>query len=87
MYTSPMPFDWLEPRVGEVVRRREPERTMEAHRREITDRAAVLMRLGYDAAHAEGRCRRNVEWEFELQRRPAVAEEIDTLVRSVFARR
>ncbi len=87
MYTLPMPFDWLEPRVGQVVRRREAARTLEAHRRDVRDRAAILMRLGWSAADARERCRRALEWEHDLAPAPAVLSELDTLIAGVYERR
>lgn len=82
-----MAFDWWEPRVGQVVRARAAERAQESLRQEIRDRAAILMRLGWDAEHARARCRRNLAWELELQDEPAAAGEVDALVRRVYDRR
>jgi len=77
----------MESGVPEPFRERYPRRAAEGFRREIRDRAGILMRLGRSEDQARFRCRRNVDWELELSDRPAFAGEVDSLVKNVYSRR
>jgi hypothetical protein len=81
-----MPFEWLQPRVPTQWRARWPERAREAAREAIREQAALLMRLGRSRAEAAARCRQNLQWEFELHGRPALQDEVQSLVDEVYRR-
>jgi len=82
-----MPFSWLHPSIPKAVATSFPSKRRAMLQREIKERAALLMRLGHSRAEAAGRCRANVDWEYELETGlPAVADEIDALVAQVFDR-
>jgi len=61
-------------------------RAHEMSRREIAERAGILMRLGHSQADVTARLKQYVAWEFELHGKPAVAAEVDDLVAQVYAR-
>jgi len=82
----PMPFDWMEPKVGEAVRGRAEARTKEARRRDVRDRAGILMRLGWAQKAVAARCKRSLEWEHDLGPEPLAASEVNAIVRDVFER-
>lgn len=63
-----------------------PERRREMYRREIGERAALLMRLGHPAATIKKRLALTVAWDFDLQARPEHAGEVDAIVDDVFKR-
>ena len=49
------------------------------YHREIEERAALLLRLGYAAAAVvKSRLAGNVDWDFELHARPSHAADVDT---------
>jgi hypothetical protein len=79
-----MPFDWLYP-----VRVNHPERRVEAYRRELQHRAALLYRLGYDEEKARARLLANVGWDFEVggARPPLQQPEIEAIVKATYRRR
>ncbi len=62
------------------------ERRREMYRREIEDRAALLMRLGYHAKDVKARLAKSVDWDFDLHDRPAHAAEVDRIVDDVYKR-
>jgi len=82
-----MPFPWLHASVPMTLRKTFAERALAAQRREIADRATILMHLGLARDQAAARCRQNLVWEFELQARPAVLSEVNKLVADVFKRK
>lgn len=62
------------------------ERRREMYRREIEERAALLMRLGHPAKSVKTRLKKSVEWDFDLHERPAHAAEVDRIVDEVYKR-
>jgi hypothetical protein len=66
--------------------RRGPERRREMFRKEIEDRAALLLRLGYAAKDVKARLAKSVDWDFDLQEAPDYAGEVGRIVDDVFKR-
>jgi hypothetical protein len=66
--------------------RRDAERRRAMYRREIEDRAALLMRLGYQAGAVKARLKKSVDWDFDLHERPEHAGEVDRIVDDVYKR-
>jgi hypothetical protein len=66
--------------------KRASERRREMYRRELQERAALLMRLGYQAAAVKTRLSRSVAWDFDLQANPEHAGEVDSIVDDVYKR-
>ena len=81
-----MSFEWYEVSVGGSQREDWPSKHAEAQRREVRERAALLMRLGRTKDEAVHRCRQNIEWQYELRGGASVASEVQTLVDEVFGR-
>lgn len=67
-------------------RRSTAERRREMYRREITERAGLLMRLGHSAAEVKTRLKKSVDWDFELHDSPEHAGAVDALVDDVYKR-
>ncbi len=61
-------------------------RRREMYRREIEDRAGLLLRLGYRAEAVKARLKKTVDWDFDLHDRPAHAAEVDRIVDDVYKR-
>jgi hypothetical protein len=66
--------------------KRAGERRHEMYRKEIEDRAALLMRLGHAASAVKARLKKAVEWDFDLHARPDHAGEVDRIVDEVYKR-
>ena len=66
--------------------KRAPERRREMYRRELTERASLLMRLGHRATDVKARLKKTVAWDFELQANPEHAGEVDSIVDDVYKR-
>ena len=81
-----MAFTWYESTVPVDVAS-DATRLLKMHRQEIEARAALLMRLGWDEATVVDRCRRALEWEFELAAEKPLLRDVEVLVRAVFSRR
>ena len=75
-------FDWLT--VKRPRHHKEQRNTM--YRRELEERAALLLRLGYSRKHAQSRLRANVAWDFDLHDKPRHATEVDQIVEAVYRR-
>ncbi len=78
------PFDWLEPKVSAAYAASFPAKRREALERELEERAAMLMRLGYSPHEIKVRLRAHLEFddaEQELVRR------VDEIVDRVETRR
>ncbi len=56
------------------------------YKKELEDRAALLMRLGYDQKHTKARLKKSVAWDFDLFDTPAHAGEVDRVVEAVYKR-
>lgn len=54
--------------------------------RELEERAALLFRLRYSKDEARRRLRGNVQWDFELHRKPAFLSKVDALVEQTWKR-
>lgn len=77
-------FIWEEkPKTG-FRRAKEQRRAM--YRKEIEERAALLLRLGYEARDVKARLHKSVDWDFDLQDVPDHAAEVDRIVDDVFKR-
>ena len=82
-----MGFDWWCPKRNESFERRLAGRFEEAIRREVSERAALLCRLGWSREAALRRLQERVRWDFEMSRVPAtVWKEIPSLVDQAFPR-
>jgi hypothetical protein len=61
-------------------------RALEMERKEIRERAGILMRLGHTQPDVTVRMKQYVAWEFEMHGKPAVAAEVEELVAGVYSR-
>lgn len=77
----------MEPKVGKAVRKRAKARSRDAGRRELRERARILMNLGYSRAEATARCKRTLEWEHDLGPGTSLAKEVDAIVGEVYDRK
>jgi len=66
--------------------KRASERRREMYRREVAERASLLMRLGHKAADVKTRLKKTVAWDFDLQANPEHAGEVDSIVDDVYKR-
>lgn len=77
-------FIWEEkPKTGF---RRSTEQRRAMYRKEIEDRAGLLLRLGYKAREVKARLHKSVDWDFDLQDVPDHASEVDRIVDEVYKR-
>jgi hypothetical protein len=61
-------------------------RALDMARREVSERAAILMRLGYAQSDVAARIKSYVAWEHSVAAgKPAVAAEVDALVAAAFS--
>jgi hypothetical protein len=81
-----MPFPWYHPDVPPELTAR-PERAQQMYILELKERAALLMRLGYDKAEAAARLRGNVRWDFELHDVPKHLTRVEEVVEKVYQAR
>ncbi|MBI5494204.1 MAG: hypothetical protein HY904_04200 [Deltaproteobacteria bacterium] len=81
-----MPFPYYETHLPKDFVASFGPSALEMQRREIRDRAGILLRLGYGEAETAARCEAWVNWEFELNGKPAIAAEVKKLVGEVFHR-
>ena len=79
-----MPFTWYHVRSNDLTNA--PAVAKEAYEREMSERAALLQRLGYAIEEAKARVRANVRWDFELHDQPGHLERVDEIVERVYAR-
>jgi len=56
------------------------------YKKEIEDRAGLLLRLGYKARDVKARLQKTVDWDFDLHDRPAHAGDVDRIVDEVYKR-
>lgn len=61
-------------------------KALEMERKEIRERAGILMRLGHPQPDVTARLKQYVAWEFELHGKAAVASEVEDLVAAVYVR-
>ena len=81
-----MPFSWYRPDVPSSYLSASGK-TKSMYEREMAERAALLLRLGYSKADAVSRVRGNVRWDFELHADPAHLESVNKIVERVYSRR
>jgi hypothetical protein len=65
---------------------RSRERRQEMYKKELEDRAALLMRLGHSQKDVKARLKKSVDWDFDLHDKPQHAGEVDRIVESVYKR-
>ena len=66
--------------------RRGKEQRAAMFKREVEDRAGLLLRLGYKAADVKSRLRKSVDWDFDLSDVPDHKSEVDRIVDDVYKR-
>jgi hypothetical protein len=76
-----MDFDWLNYDMPAATAKSIPDKTREANRVEVRERARTLAALGYDAREIATRLRRSIEWEYGETSRPAVLDELEDIVK------
>ena len=81
-----MPFSWYYPDVPTSYTDAKAKASS-MYEREMAERAALLLRLGFSKSETRDRIKGNVEWDFELHAKPAHFKRVNTLVNEVFARR
>jgi len=81
-----MAFEWYEVSAGGSRREDWPTKHAEAQRREVRERAALLMRLGRSKEQAVRRCQQNLTWQYELREGSSVVAEVEALVAEVYGR-
>ena len=62
------------------------ERRRAMYRREVEDRAGLLLRLGYTAKDVKARLHKSVDWDFDMHKAPEHAAEVDRIVDDVYKR-
>ena len=77
-------FIWDEKPKTNLRRAKEQRRAM--FKKEIEDRAGLLLRLGYKAGDVKSRLRKSVDWDFDLSDVPDHAGEVDRIVDDVYKR-
>jgi Holliday junction resolvasome RuvABC DNA-binding subunit len=82
-----MDFEWLHYDMPSATAKSIPEKTREANRAEMRERARTLVALGYDAREIAARLRRSIEWEYGETSRPAVLDELEDIVKEVSKKR
>lgn len=82
-----MAFDWWCPKRNESFDRRLAGRFEDALRREVSERAALLARLGWNRKAVVKRIQDRIRWDFEMSKVPGgVWKEIPSLVDQAFPR-
>lgn len=61
-------------------------RAEEMARREVAERAGLLMRLGYGQAEVVSRIKAYLAWEYSEAGKPPVGADLESLVAGVFGR-
>jgi hypothetical protein len=79
-------FVWIDPPKTRPALEREARAREAMYRRELEDRAALLLRLGCKPAAIKSRLSANVAWDFELNGKPGHAAEVDKIVDAVVRR-
>ena len=80
-------FDYLNSNVSKPFNEKVQARSEEMFKREVLERARLLHNLNYSSQDAIARIKDNISWEFDgtwTTKNPAIFEEIDGLVKSVF---
>jgi hypothetical protein len=79
------PFPWLSSKVSPIVSAQSGPRNLEVRRREISERAGLLRRLGYSRNDVLSRLSSYLDWEYEPFHKSPLAAEITALVDAVFS--
>ena len=79
------PFPWLSVSTAKSVKDLSASRNLEVRRREISDRAGLLRRLGYSQTEVLIRLRGYQDWEYEPFHKSPLGTEVTALVEAVFA--
>jgi hypothetical protein len=79
-------FMWNESPRGPAARAHDAKAADAMYRRELEDRAGLLLRLGRSPAFVKSRLSSNVEWDFDLATRPSHAADVDKIVDAVARR-
>ncbi len=79
------PFPWLSAVIPASASACFSGRNLEVRRREISERASLLRRLGYDRSEVLARLAGYQTWEYEPFHKSPLAAEVATLVDAVFA--
>ena len=82
---DPQPFPWLSVSTAKSVKHHSDARNLEVRRREISDRAGLLRRLGYSQTEVLIRLRGYQDWEYEPFHKSPLGTEVTALVEAVFA--
>lgn len=82
-----MPFPWLHAELPAAVTAAFSGKSRDNLRREVGERARLLMHLGFDEAAAVARCRQDLAWEWEIPGPPPLLDEVPALVRAIYQRR
>ena len=77
-------FIWDEKPKTDARHQKAQRRAM--YRKEIEDRAGLLLRLGHTARDVKARLKKSVDWDFDLQDTPDHASEVDRIVDDVYKR-
>jgi hypothetical protein len=80
-------FVWPESKPARTTVERNTRNREAMYRRELEDRAALLLRLGRKPADIKARLQANVAWDFELHARPSHAADVDKIVDAVVRRK
>ena len=81
-----MSFEWYEAKVPEERRAAWSANHVDVQRREVRERAALLMRLGRSKADAVRRCKQNIAWQYDLHGSSNISKEVKRLVDEVYGR-
>ena len=79
-----MPLSYLRPTVPAQVKSTFPAASLAMQRREVSERAALLRRLGYSRDEALRRCQAYEVGHYEPFARSPVADEVKALVDAVY---
>lgn len=79
------PFPWLVTAIPATATAQFAPRNLEVRRREMSDRAGLLRRLGYSKADVLSRLLGYQSWEYEPFHTSPLATEVTALVEAVFA--
>lgn len=80
-----MPFAWYHAETAHD--QQSSAKAREMYERELADRAALLLRLGFAKKDVLARLTANVQWDFDLHGKPAHMQRVKTIVEQVFKRK
>jgi hypothetical protein len=73
------PFDWMEPNIPAAYAKTFGEKRREARRRELEDRASLLMRLHFPPEEIKARLRAHLAFDGDLDEEDGLDEIVDGL--------